>query len=921
MKEKKLHLLIVEDSEDDALLLVRELQQGGYNLEYERVETARGMEVALTNHSWDLIICDYSLPSFNAPEALKVLKSTDKDIPFIIVSGTVGEETAVAALKAGAHDFLIKGNWARLLPAIDRELREARVRLERKRAQISLQESEAKFRRLVEYLPGVVYMNPASEASTTIYISPQIETMMGYSPEEWLAKTDFWKERILLEDQQEVLAQIDVSVQTGEPFDMEYRMFHRDGHVVWVRDQSVLVRDEENRPQFWQGIMLDITEKKQAEAALWETERRLWTIVNSAPITVFATDSDGVFTLNEGKGLARAGMKPGENVGKSAYKLFGGLPVKESNGDLTEGKDVIRRVLEGETILGTTEVNGVIFENQFSPFLDKSNHIDGLVGVAMDVTELKQHEQELEAIAAMADILRVPKTLDEILDHLLDEALRLISAEAGSIWLYDAATDSVNMKANRGWNESNVSSYKIGESVPGMGMKSGQEFVSREFQSDLRIEESIRARIPEGLGGACIPLHAADKVVGVMFVNVTLPRELTPLELRILSTLASMGGNTINRMDLHEQTVKQLERLEALREIDLTISNSLDLRLTLQTLLEQLVNQLGVDAADVMLVKNKFGSLECIASRGFRRPMIQTSSLRFGEGLAGKAASTRDVVRVDDLRQSKEKFLRQNILMEEEFISYFAVPLIAKGDVKGVLEIFHRSLINPSLDWLNFLDSLSWQTAIAIDNALLFEDLQRSNMNLLLAYDRTIEGWSRALDLRDKETEGHTERVTEVTILLAKRMDIPDSQLVHIWRGAMLHDIGKLGVPDSILLKPGELTDEEWVLMRKHPQLAYEMLKPIAYLNEALNIPHYHHEKWDGSGYPNGLKGKMIPLEARIFAVVDVWDALSCDRPYRTAWPREKVLNYIKEQSGIHFDPEIVDIFLEFESQWQGEDH
>jgi len=406
-----------------------------------------------------------------------------------------------------------------------------------------------------------------------------------------------------------------------------------------------------------------------------------------------------------------------------------------------------------------------------------------------------------------------------------------------------------------------------------------------------------------------------------MFINVVLPRELTTLELRVLSTLASMGGNTINRMELYEQTVKQLERLEALREIDLTISNSLDLRLTLRTVLEQLINQLGVDAADVLLAKIGNGSLDCIASQGFLRPTIQTTSLQFGEGLAGKAAVTREIVHVDDLKHSEEKFTRQNILVEEGFVTYFAVPLIAKGVVKGVLEIFHRSLLNPSIDWLNFLDSLSWQTAIAIDNALLFEDLQRSNTNLLLAYDKTIEGWSRALDLRDKETEGHTERVTEVTIGLAKRMDIPDSQLVHVWRGAMLHDIGKLGVPDSILLKPGQLTEEEWVLMRKHPQFAYDMLKPIAYLKEALNIPHYHHEKWDGSGYPHGLKGEMIPLEARIFAIVDVWDVLSYDRPYRAAWPREKVLKYIKEQSGIHFDPEIVDMFLEFEAQWQGLGH
>jgi len=268
METKHLHLLIIEDSEDDALLVIRKVRQGGYNVEYERVETAQGMEDALASHSWDLIICDYSMPSFSAPKALDVLKSTGRDIPFIIVSGTIGEETAVAALKAGAHDFLIKGNWARLLPAIERELREAEVRRERKQAERSLQESEAKFRRLVEYLPAVVYMNPAVNADSTTYVSPQIEEMMGYIPEEWLAEEDFWKKRIHPEDRQAVLAQVDSAIQSGEPFDMEYRTIHRDGRVIWIRDKSILVYDEQNHPQFWQGIMLDITEQKQHEQEL-----------------------------------------------------------------------------------------------------------------------------------------------------------------------------------------------------------------------------------------------------------------------------------------------------------------------------------------------------------------------------------------------------------------------------------------------------------------------------------------------------------------------------------------------------------------------------------------------------------------------------------------------------------------------------
>lgn len=192
--------------------------------------------------------------------------------------------------------------------------------------------------------------------------------------------------------------------------------------------------------------------------------------------------------------------------------------------------------------------------------------------------------------------------------------------------------------------------------------------------------------------------------------------------------------------------------------------------------------------------------------------------------------------------------------------------------------------------------------------------LKDAHQDLLSAYDETIEGWSRAMDLRDKETEGHTQRVTELTLKLAKAFGLSDAERVHIRRGALLHDMGKLGIPDSILLKPARLDPEEWEFMRQHPQLAYDMLYPIVYLRPALDIPYCHHEKWDGTGYPRGLKGDAIPLAARIFAVVDVWDALTSDRPYRPAWDKQKTLAYIQAESGAHFDPKVVTLFIEIAS-------
>lgn len=649
-----LWVLLVEDSEDDAQLLLRELKRGGYDVEFERVETANAMKAALSRQMWDVIICDYSLPQFSAPQALAVLKESGHDLPFIIVSGTIGEESAVSALKAGAHDFIVKGSMARLIPAIQREMKDASVRHER-----------------------------------------------------------------------------------------------------------------------------------------------------------------------------------------------------------------------------------------------------------------RQRERELEAVALVSATMRSANTLDEMLPRLLDQTLKLIGTESGSIWLYDAANDSMNLVIQRSGEENQITSANPGEDLPGLVVKSGEAVISREFHSDLRLPEYIREHAPKSIGGVCVPLNSNENVIGALCIYVPLPREITPGGVRILNALAEIGGNTIQRMRLHEQTVKQLERLDALRAIDLVISSTRDLQVTLNLVLNQIVKQLKVDAASILLTKPASGRLEFIAGQGFYSRNIEASDTRIGEGNAGQAVLERRTVRVRDLRNGHGRFMRRELLADEEFVSYFGVPLIGKGEIKGVLEIFHRSELNPDPEWLSFLETLGGQTAIAIENASLFQDLQRSNFELAMAYDATIEGWSQALDLRDKDTEGHTLRVTEMAIKIARAMGVEEDQLIHMRRGGLLHDIGKMAVPDNILLKPEPLTEEEWEIMRQHPQLAYSWLVAIPFLKYALEIPYYHHEKWNGTGYPHGLKGELIPLAARIFTVADVWDALTNDRPYRKAWPPSKAIEYIREKSGTYFDPKIVEVFLE----------
>jgi PAS domain S-box-containing protein/putative nucleotidyltransferase with HDIG domain len=620
-----LRVLILDDSADDALLLVRELQRQGYTPTFHRVETAETMNDVLARQTWDVILADYTLPSFSALTALELLHDIGLDLPFIIVSGSINESMAVDALRAGAHDFVVKGNFARLGPAIAREIREANARQRRKRAETDLLEAETRYRSLVEKVPAIVYVFTFGEINRTTYINSQVETLLGFSPAEWLADPDRWRRQLHPDDRERVLAEVWRADAAHEPLDLEYRMLTRGGSVRWFRNQTTLVLNEAGRPQYSHGLLFDVTERKQAEA-----------------------DSQ-----------------------------------------------------------------------------------------------------------------------------------------------------------------------------------------------------------------------------------------------------------------------RQLAQLAALHEIDLAMTTNADLKLTLDVCVNQVIRQLNVDAADILQLDASRQTLEYAVGRGFRSNASGQVSLHLGEGRPGRAALERRIIVEPNLEAAPPPSRRSERLRAEDFVSYYGVPLIVKDQVLGVLEIFHRQLLQPDATWLTFLIALGRQVAIAIENATLFDGLQRSHQELTNAYDATIEGWSRALDLRDKETEGHSQRVAELTVNLAEKMGLPASDLVYVRWGSLLHDIGKMGVPDRILLKPGPLTQEEWVIMTKHPAYAYELLAPIDYLQQALAIPYCHHEKWDSTGYPRGLRGDAIPLAARIFAVVDVWDALCSDRPYRPAWPADKVRAYLQASAGTHFEPRIVEAFLQ----------
>lgn len=552
--------------------------------------------------------------------------------------------------------------------------------------------------------------------------------------------------------------------------------------------------------------------------------------------------------------------------------------------------------------------------NEFA--LDEQGEILSWFGTVQDITErvqaktaLKKYAGQLETLNTVTTALSTSLELDRVLELILDQIGTVIPFDSGAIFLHEK--EGLRVVVDQGFKISVLGKIFPDDDELFIDVKkSGEVLVLNHIKDDTRFQNWGQSEEVSSWMG--IPLIARDSLIGFLTLDSFQANSYSSEHADLATSFAAQAAQAIENARQHNAAQRRGEQLTSLRKIDQAITGSFDLKITLEILLEHLLTQLEVDAAVILSYEKALQNLTFIQGRGFRTTALQHTSLRLGRGFAGKAALERRTIFISDLVQPGVGFSDSPNFEEEGFRAYYGLPLIAKGELVGVLEIFKRSPLNPDGEWEEFLHVLAEQAAIAIDNNALFLNLQRSNDELMVAYDATIKGWAMALELRDMETEGHSQRVVKTTLKLAEMLNIRNKDKLNIRRGALLHDIGKMGVPDAILQKPGKLTEEEWVIMRLHPVYAYDWLSTIEYLRPALDIPYYHHEKWDGTGYPVGMKAKQIPIAARIFAIVDVWDALRSDRPYRKAWSKEKTLAHIQEESGKHFDPEVVKAFLKY---------
>ncbi len=840
------------------------------------------------------------------------------------------------------------------------QLRAYSIELEKRVEMLTadLMHSEERFRLVTEASPNAIVM--AGRDGKISFVNRTAVSLFGYSREEMLGNPIELLIPTRFSANHAALRESFYAEPSSRPMGVGRDLLARrkDGSEVPVEIGLSPVQTQEDL--FTIATITDITERKAAEtrlarqadelAVLYENTRdlvnlqdldKLLRLIVERAVRLLQTPSGTIGLYDQGRGEielvtsvgsalavgSRIAMDEGA-MGVVAQTLqplvLENYTVWENRLPGTAGIPV--NALMAAPMLYSGELVGVlcVFEvgNAMRKFNQEDEHLLSLFAAqaasavhnAQLFEETRQHANRLSLLYDASLTLNSFLEPAAQMEYMLKICIELMHSDRAEFYRYDVRTRSLTLDVGIAGADKSVITKNVT-----FNLSDGGNPITRAAQYHIPIRinyildaQEFKESPLDFASGLWMPVLHEKQVLGVLSVTCDQPCQFTDQDERMLGLFSNQLAISLETARLFEETNLRMQRLQALRAIDIAISGSFDIRIVLDLVLEQIVNQLKVDAADVLLYNAGLNQLEFAAGRGFRTTFLKYTYLRPGEGYAGKAIEDLRTIYIENLREASNKLKHSPNFDDEAFITYFAAPLVSKGQVKGVLELFHRSTIQPEEEWLGFLEALAGQVGIAVDSSLLFTEQQRSAMRISMAYDATIEGWSRALDFRDQDTEGHTQRVTQTTLRLAREMGISESDLIHIRRGALLHDIGKMGVPDRILLKPGPLDVDEWEIMRRHPEAAYELLLPIDFLRPALDIPYCHHEKWDGSGYPRGLKGDAIPLAARIFAIVDVWDALNSDRPYRKALPREESIRYIEEQSSKHFDPKVVDIFLRF---------
>ncbi|TXT49270.1 MAG: putative PAS/PAC sensor protein [Spirochaetes bacterium] len=596
----------------------------------------------------------------------------------------------------------------------------------------------------------------------------------------------------------------------------------------------------------------------------------LATALQAAPVAIEILDSRGSIEWVNEAYRALTGRGGDEVLGREARNF-------EDEGDAhwleslfieeSEDKEV---VIKGRG--RKADGNRYFEERRVCPVRDQSGRLTHFVVIRKDFTSLEQEKKELELDLSFSELARKFSSLQDLCQAYIALAERELPEWTLGIRLFSDG----DSHAERLFGS--MKSLDQDDSP-----RDGRVHMDREITLGKEILAKVRLA------------YLSDSVL-----------DQERLVVRLLSNLEI----SMRELVAQARVRAQIKNISFLKHISRTINANMEFDMVMGSLLDQVRSILECDAVAFYLADSDQETLECKAMSGFNTNLIYQACVKFGQPNNRIVVEERRVNSVYDFETMDPSSTFGTLIDKENFISQHGAPIIMEGEMKGALEVWFRREFKPGSEWFVLFDAIANQVGIALDYNAIYADLQKAYLDLETSYEATIEGWSAAMDLRDEETEGHSRRVTTLSLSLAAKLGLPEAEIAQIRQGAFLHDIGKIGIPDSILKKPGPLNEEEWTLMKQHPKKALDLLGRIPYLKDSLDIPLYHHEKFDGTGYPHGLAGEKIPLSARLFSIIDVFDALTSDRPYRRAWAKEKAIDHLREQKGKHFDPSLVEAFI-----------
>ncbi len=847
-----IRVLIIEDSEDDVLLIERELKRGGYNPVYERIETAAAMKKALQEKAWDVILCDYNMPKFKGPSAIALLKEENVDIPFIIVSGTIGEEKAVECMRLGARDYIMKGNYSRLCPVITRELEESKIRKKQKETETQkkaaleqLRHSEERYRKITQCVPDLIWIMDLS--GRFIYVNEAVERTHGWTVDEYLKLSlqDLVSPQQTAKDTAIIAEQL---VKASEPgFDrnttlsFESEELRKDGSTFWAEVTATFLWSEDGKPNGILGITRDVTERRKAEKALRKSEELQTRLVNAIPDIVVRTDLEGNILFVNDNALQIGGYSKQEMLGKNLLQFV----APEDHEEVITNLQLMRegRLGPREYHLTTKDRRKILFEING----DVLRHEDGspfaIVNVCRDITERKRTEKILR------DKDERLRGITENLPGVIFQFYAKENGEYGISYISQPLDDFAKIIPHIDTaNPDNVFSeflMRIQEDDRERfltSIKTAVESVSRwSFEGRVAIQSGKIIWFQ----GLSVPTRLGDQIV---FDGILL---------------------NISERKLAEENSQKSE--EKFHKIFMTTPECI----VISRLNDSLIIDVNQGYEDIL---------------GWHRDQV-----------IGKKAE--EYIKLFWMDPAEHDFMIKELKCGREILN--RELNFRKNDGSERFGNYSARTIT-----IDEQECIIFILQDITDRKLMEIELKRTLKTLRKSVGTTIQVMVSAVEMRDPYTAGHQLRVADIARAIATEMGLSQDRVDGIRMVGTIHDIGKLSIPAEILAKPTKLTKLEYSLIQEHAQSGFEMLKNVESPWPLAEIVYQHHERLDGTGYPRNLKGDEIILEARIISVADVVEAMASHRPYRASLGIEPALQEIEKNKGVLYDEAVVNACL-----------